>query len=183
MVLAWHTHYATSETKVYDKEALAGSAPEAAQTLAQPRSSQLHLAMLRDAAMLRWLDGTSNLRGAPNENLGREFLELFALGVGNYDENDVREAARALTGWQYVSERRPPLKYMEVLHDPGEKTILGKTGAWSDEDLARIASAIRPPRGGSPGGCGARSFPTSTNPRPSCSKDWQHRCALTATWT
>ena len=91
--------------------------------------------------MLRWLDGTSNLRGAPNENLGREFLELFALGVGNYGESNVRAAARALTGWQYVSERRPPLKYMEVLHDTGEKTILGETGVWTDEDLARIASA------------------------------------------
>jgi uncharacterized protein (DUF1800 family) len=90
--------------------------------------------------MLRWLDGTSNLRGAPNENLGREFLELFALGVGNYDERDVREAARALTGWQYVSERNPPLKYMESLHDATEKTILGQTGVWSDEDLVRIAS-------------------------------------------
>jgi uncharacterized protein (DUF1800 family) len=140
MVLAWHSHYATSEQRVYDKETLVNEHQKQRELWRGP-ISKLHLAMLRDAAMLRWLDGTSNLRGAPNENLGREFLELFALGVGNYDESDVRAAARALTGWQYVSERTPPLKYMEVLHDTDEKTILGETGSWSDEDLAKIASA------------------------------------------
>ncbi|MEX2111620.1 MAG: DUF1800 family protein [Pirellulales bacterium] len=140
MLLAWHTHYATSETRVYEKSTLIEQHLKQRELWRSP-VSKLHLAMLRDPAMLRWLDGTSNLRGAPNENLGREFLELFALGVGNYDESDVREAARALTGWQYVSERRPPLKYMPSLHDTSEKTVLGQTGAWADEDLARIACA------------------------------------------
>jgi uncharacterized protein (DUF1800 family) len=140
VILAWHTHFATSEARVYDKAALIEQHKKQRE-LWQGPVSKLHLAMLRDAAMLRWLDGTSNQRGAPNENLGREFLELFALGVGNYTEADVREAARALTGWQEVFERHPPLKYMPVLHDHGEKTILGQSGAWADEDLARIASA------------------------------------------
>ena len=140
MILAWHAHFSTSEVKVTNKQALVAQHEKQRQLWRNP-VGELHLAMLRDPAMLDWLDGESNLRGAPNENLGREFLELFALGVGNYDETDVRAAARALTGWQYVSERRPPLKYMDVLHDTGEKTILGKTGSWSDEDLARIASA------------------------------------------
>jgi len=140
MILAWHTHYATSEERVYEKADLIEQHIKQRAMWRDP-TSKLHLAMLRDKAMLRWLDGVSNQRGAPNENLGREFLELFALGVGNYTETDVREAARALTGWQYVSERHPPLKYMPVLHDAGEKTILGQTGSWTDEDLARITSA------------------------------------------
>ncbi len=94
--------------------------------------------MLRDEAMLQWLDGAQNRRGSSNENLSREFLELFALGLGNYSEQDVQEAARALTGWQEVSERTQRLKYVAALHDPGEKTILGQTGDLGDEDLVRI---------------------------------------------
>ncbi|MGD9720197.1 MAG: DUF1800 family protein [Pirellulales bacterium] len=140
MILAWHTHYATSETKVYEQQLL-GIQHQAQRKSWRARASEMHLAMLRDHAMLYWLDGAYNRRGAPNENLGREFLELFALGVGNYSEHDVREAARALTGWQLVSERRPPLKYMPALHDSSEMTILGQTGAWGDEDLVRIACA------------------------------------------
>jgi uncharacterized protein (DUF1800 family) len=140
MILAWHNHYATSEERVYEKAALVQQHVSQRELWRGP-ISKLHLAMLRDPAMLRWLDGTSNQRGAPNENLGREFLELFALGVGNYAESDVREAARSLTGWQYVSERFPPLKYVDVLHDASEKTILGQTGAWRDEDLVRIVCA------------------------------------------
>jgi uncharacterized protein (DUF1800 family) len=147
MVLAWHQHYATSEQRVYEKPALVEQ-HQTQRKLWRERISKLHLAMLRDGAMLRWLDGTSNQRGAPNENLGREFLELFALGAGNYAEADVRDTARALTGWQYVSERRPSLKYLDVLHDASEKAILGTTGPWADEDLVRIvcvnpAAAVR----------------------------------------
>jgi uncharacterized protein (DUF1800 family) len=140
MTLAWHTHYATSETRVYDRADLVTQHVRQRELWRGPMS-ELHLAMIRDPAMLRWLDGISNQRGAPNENLGREFLELFAMGVGNYAEADVRDAARALTGWQYVSERRPQIKYMSVLHDADEKTILGQTGGWKDEDLVRIACA------------------------------------------
>jgi uncharacterized protein (DUF1800 family) len=140
VILAWHTHYATSEERVYEKSTLIEQHKKQRELWRSP-VSKIHLAMLRDPAMLRWLDGTSNQRGSPNENLGREFLELFALGVGNYTEADVREAARALTGWQHVSERNPPLKYMPMLHDGSAKTIFGQAGAWADEDLARIASA------------------------------------------
>ncbi len=140
MILAWHTHYATSETKVFEKETLVE------QHLVQRRlwrapTSELHLAMLRDSAMLYWLDGASNLRSSVNENLAREFFELLALGVGNYSEQDVRESARALTGWQRVPERTKELKYLESMHDPGEMTILDHTGNWRDEDVVRIASA------------------------------------------
>ena len=57
-------------------------------------------AMLRDPALIVWLDGERNTRQAPNENLARELMELFTLGIGNYTETDVRQAARALTGWR-----------------------------------------------------------------------------------
>jgi hypothetical protein len=140
MLLAWHNHYATSETKVYDKEALSNQHLTQRKLWRSP-ASQLQLAMLRDEATLTWLDGAQNLRGSINENLAREFLELFALGVGNFSEADVKDAARTLTGWQRVYERTRRVKYTEALHDPGEKVILGQRGAWHDEDLARIASS------------------------------------------
>jgi hypothetical protein len=140
MILAWHTHYATGEQRVSDKLSIVTQQRTQRELWREP-ISKLHLAMLRDAAMLYWLDGDSNLRGTPNENLGREFLELFALGAGNYTEQDVQQAARALTGWQVVPERTPELKYVEGLHDAGSKTILGETGNWTDEDLVRIVSA------------------------------------------
>ncbi len=140
MLLAWHTHYATSEAKLYERMSLI--AQHATQRkLWRERISKLHLAMLRDEAMLRWLDGTENLRTAPNENLAREFFELFALGVGNYSERDVRETARALTGWQRVYNLPKDIRYLAALHDPDDKTILGQTGRWNDEDVARIACA------------------------------------------
>ncbi len=140
MLLAWHTHYATSESKIYEKQTLVDQ-HQTQRKLWSSRASELQRAMLRDEAMLYWLDGAQNRRGALNENLAREFLEFFALGVGNYSEQDVREAARTLTGWQRVSERRQQLKFVAGLHDAGEKTVLGQKGNWGDEDLVRIACA------------------------------------------
>lgn len=137
MILAWHTHYATSERKVFQTQLLVEEHAIQRRLWHLP-VSKLHLAMLHDPAMLYWLDGAQNRHGAPNENLAREFLELFALGVGNFAEQDVRETARALTGWQRIPERDPELKYVPALHDPDAKTILGQTGAWSDEDFVRI---------------------------------------------
>jgi len=77
----------------------------------------------------------------PNENLAREFLEFFALGVGNYSEQDVREAARALTGWHRVYNLPKNIKFQVTLHDARNKTIAGETGPWGYEDLVRIACA------------------------------------------
>jgi uncharacterized protein (DUF1800 family) len=89
--------------------------------------------------MLVWLDGAGSRKEKPNENLAREFLELFILGVGHYTENDVREAARALAGWVRQSEqdggrfRQDPAR-----SDVGVKTFLGRTGAWTQGDVVRI---------------------------------------------
>ncbi len=90
-------------------------------------------AMLRDPALLIWLDSPTNRKGKPNENLARELLELFTLGVGRYTENDVKECARALTGLTVV-QGRFHVKTSE--HDDGEKTILGKSARFDADQLA-----------------------------------------------
>ena len=95
--------------------------------------------MLGDPAMRRWLDGLNSTKTHPNENLGREFLELFALGEGNFTERDVREVARALTGWNEIDHLRQHDEFDPAEFDDGTKTILGETGPWGLDDLPRIA--------------------------------------------
>ena len=92
--------------------------------------------------MLVWLDGGRNQKEHPNENFSRELLELFTLGVGNYTEKDVREAARGLTGWRpgrdSVLNATDEFVYEEKLADVGTKTFLGQTGPWRRDDIVRI---------------------------------------------
>jgi uncharacterized protein (DUF1800 family) len=94
--------------------------------------------MLGDEAMLRWLDGTNSTKVQPNENLAREFLELFALGIGNYAERDVREVARAFTSWHEVDRREHRNQFVTSNFDAASKTILGETGPWGRDDVVRI---------------------------------------------
>jgi uncharacterized protein (DUF1800 family) len=89
--------------------------------------------MLRDPALLAWLDAPSNRKGRPNENLARELMELFTLGVGHYSEADVKEAARALTG-RAVNQGR--YAFRPDWHDDGAKTILGRTDRFDGDNLA-----------------------------------------------
>lgn len=99
LTLLWHNHFATSAQKIRSAARMAAQ-NQKLRTLALGDFRTLAYAMLTDAAMLRWLDGQSSTAKSPNENLAREFMELFALGHGNgYTENDVRNGARALTGW------------------------------------------------------------------------------------
>ncbi len=92
-------------------------------------------AMLCDPALLAWLDAPSNRKGKPNENLARELMELFTLGVGHYSERDVKEAARALTG-RAVTQGR--YAFRPDWHDDGAKTILGTSGRFDGDQLAEI---------------------------------------------
>ena len=141
MTLAWHGHYATGNQKV-DDDARMLDQNLALRELWRARASRLHLRMLRDPAMLVWLDGVESSRERPNENLGREFLELFALGEGNYTEGDVKAAARALTGWRRQhGDGRGGVRFEPDEHDPGEKALFGATGPWGVEDVVRIATA------------------------------------------
>lgn len=136
MTLTWHSHYATSNEKVRSPLRMLEQHVTLRRLWRAP-VSRLHAALLHDPAMLKWLDGTDNTRERPNENLGREFLELFALGEGQYTERDVREVARALTGWQdEVSGNRP--RFVASQHDDGPKTILGAWGNWGETDVVRI---------------------------------------------
>lgn len=143
LAFAWHSHFATSATKVRSA-AMMAQQNHRLRMMGRGDFRTLALAMLTDAAMLRWLDGDRNTARAPNENLAREFMELFALGHGDgYTEQDVREAARALTGWHVDQNGTTSLR--SAAHDAGTKTVLGVTGnldqvGFCDAVLARPAS-------------------------------------------
>src|SRR5262249_51562397 len=92
----------------------------------------LLVGILKDPAMLVYLDNGENIKKHPNENFGRELLELFTMGVGNYNERDVREAARAFTGW---TNDVLAFKFDAAQHDTGTKTFLGRTGPFDGEDI------------------------------------------------
>jgi uncharacterized protein (DUF1800 family) len=85
--------------------------------------------------MLLWLDSATNKKFKPNENFAREVMELFCLGLGNYTERDIKQAARAFTGWEV---RHGKFFFNPNQHDEGSKTVLGKTGNWNGEDVLRI---------------------------------------------
>jgi uncharacterized protein (DUF1800 family) len=96
-------------------------------------------AMIRDAALLQFLNNNQNRKGNPNENFAREFFELFTLGRGNYSEQDVKEAARTLTGWGF--ERDGTFVFRKQFHDDGEKVIFGKKGRFTGDDLVDLVLA------------------------------------------
>ncbi len=132
--LMWHNHFATSNGKVRDLS-LMRRQNETFREHARGRFTGLLAAAVREPALLIWLDAPSNRREHPNENLARELMELFTLGIGHFSETDVKQAARALTGWT-VKDQRFAEDSRE--HDTGEKTILGKRGNWSGADLIEI---------------------------------------------
>jgi uncharacterized protein (DUF1800 family) len=134
LTLFWHNHFATSIAKV-QSPALMFRQNCLLRKHALGRFGPLLQAISRDAAMLLWLDSNSNVKGRPNENYARELMELFSLGIGNYTEKDIREAARAFTGWRTDGD---DFKFDTRLHDSGPKTVLGQTGAWNGGDVVRI---------------------------------------------
>ena len=96
----------------------------------------LLMAVSKTPAMLQFLNNQQNRKNAPNENFAREVMELFTLGRGNYKENDIKEAARAFTGWQFTPEGE--FAFRERVHDEGPKTIFGKKGAFRGEDVIKL---------------------------------------------
>lgn len=126
LTLIWHNHFATSALKSRFA-CYMGAQNQKLRALKLGDFRTLGYAMLTDAAMLSWLDGEDNIAGSPNENLSREFMELFALGHGNgYTEADVKEGARALTGWHNALDGQTSVR--PAKYDPGVKTVLGVTG-------------------------------------------------------
>jgi uncharacterized protein (DUF1800 family) len=134
LVLLWHDHFATSNLKVRDLAAMHRQ-NEAFRDHARSRFGDLLRAVVKDQALLVWLDADVNRKGQPNENLGREMMELFTLGVGNYEERDVKESARCLTGWTLKDGRfhEDPSQ-----HDDGDKAVLGRRGRLNGDDLLGI---------------------------------------------
>ena len=145
MTLFWHQLFATGASKVDDYDEI----DRMITTFREKGMGdyrELLLDMSRSPAMIYWLDNNENHAEAVNENWGRELLELFSMGVGNYTEVDVREASRAFTGWTIAPKLpRSPLgffrwdfKYREDDHDDEEKTFLGHTGRLNGEDIIDI---------------------------------------------
>ncbi len=134
VTLFWHNHFATSIVKVQRTD-LMYRQNLLLRRHALGKFGPFLLDMSRDPAMLVWLDSNSNVKGKPNENYARELMELFSLGVGNYTEKDVREAARAFTGWHTDGEK---FAFDDNQHDTGAKTVLGQVGNWDGGDIVRI---------------------------------------------
>lgn len=134
LTLFWHGHFATSEEKLRDYRKIALQIGTL-RTGATGNFGDLLVAVAKDPAMLVYLDAAQNVRGAPNENFGREVMELFTMGVGNYTEDDIREAARAFTGWG-----NDDLRFIvdDDKHDGGTKHFLGEDGPFTGEDILRI---------------------------------------------
>ena len=134
MALFWHGHFAVNEPKVRDYRKLLDEL-ELYENHGTGNFKDLMVAVAQDPGMLTFLDAGVNVKGAANENFAREIMEMFTMGVGNYSEKDIREAARAFTGWNYVD-----LKFVvnKDQHDDGEKTFLGKTGRFDGVDVINI---------------------------------------------
>ena len=131
LTLVWHDHFATSQLKVEDVDAMRRQ-NETFRRHARGPFGDLLRAMLRDPALLAWLDAPSNRKGKPNENLARELMELFTLGVGQFSERDVKEVARALTGRTVVQGRyavRPGLARRCAKDHPGQDRPLRRRQA------------------------------------------------------
>lgn len=132
--LFWHGHFATNEDKVRDYRKMLEQV-ELFQARGLGDFHALLVAVAKDPAMLAFLDAGINVKGSPNENFAREIMELFTMGPGNYTETDIREGARAFTGWNF---RGTDFAFNPEDHDEGEKSFLGRTGPLDGEDVIAV---------------------------------------------
>ena len=131
MVLFWHNHFATSEEKVRDYRKMQLQ-NDFFRSHGLTTFEKIIKGVSKDPAMLVYLDAGKNIKGAPNENFAREILELFTMGYGNYTEQDIREGARAFTGWNQYK-----LKFIinNAQHDNGIKKFLNHTGPFNGDQI------------------------------------------------
>jgi len=134
----WHGHFATSVAKVREP-ALMLRQNELFRRGGQSAFGAFTLAVATDPAMLVWLDAGQDKAGHPNENFARELMELFTLGIGRYEETDVREAARGFTGWAY-DRGTDSFVVHDRQHDGGTKTLLGVTGPMTGADVVSLVT-------------------------------------------
>lgn len=130
MSLFWHGHFACT-TKLNPK--LAEAQLNTIRKHALGNFKDLVLAMAKDVSMIRFLNNQQNRKRKPNENFARELMELFTIGRGNYSEQDIKEAARAFTGWS--SNLKGEFIFNKRQHDFGQKTFFGKKGKWDGTDI------------------------------------------------
>jgi uncharacterized protein (DUF1800 family) len=132
MTLFWHGHFACrSRQPLYDQQL-----NNVIRENALGKFGDLLLGVSKSPAMLQFLNNQQNKKNSPNENFAREVMELFTLGRGNYTETDIKEAARAFTGWSF--NLRGEFDFRDRQHDAGEKTFQGKTGNFKGEDIIKI---------------------------------------------
>lgn len=134
LALMWHHHFATSQAKVRDA-VLMYQQNQLFRELGRGHFGELFAQVLRDPAIMIYLDAGQNQASHPNENLGREMMELFSMGVGTFSEADVKNAARSLTGWT-VKDRK--FRFEPKHHDANEKKLLGHRGNYRGNDVLRI---------------------------------------------
>ena len=154
MCLLWHRVFATASYKLIQGRVVI-SQIDMFRDHGMGNLDNLLVQLSRDPAMIMWLDNQDNHKGSINENYGRELLELFSMGVGNYTEEDIKECARAFTGWRVVNPAYMSIKmrnntsrpygnmtwqfeYDDDDHDHGQKTVLGETGDFNGEDVVEI---------------------------------------------
>ncbi len=140
LTLFLHGHFATASGAkgIYGLEIVQQNALLRRYALGNWR--ELTHSLARDPAMLKWLDQARSRKAQPNENFARELMELFTLGIGNYTENDVRESARAFTGFT-LARRNGPFVFNAAQHDDGEKTFLGHSGNYGGDEVIDIIFA------------------------------------------
>src|SRR5205807_8705989 len=134
LTLFRHNHFATSNAKVENAGHMYGQY-RLLRKHALGSFARLLQEMSLDPAMMVWLDTRDSKKGNPNENYARELMELFSLGIGHYTEQDIREAARAFTGWSLQGNE---IVFSQSQHDSGEKTVLKQKGKWKPDDIVRI---------------------------------------------
>ncbi len=132
LALFWHGHFACRSTNAFYQQQLL----HIIRDNALGNFGDLLKAVSQSPAMLTFLNNQQNRKGRPNENFAREVMELFTLGRGNYTEKDIKEAARAFTGW--TGNQQGEFVFRKNQHDTGEKTVLGKTGNLTGEDVLNI---------------------------------------------
>jgi uncharacterized protein (DUF1800 family) len=139
MTLFWHNHFATSQQKVRSLQLMYRQNALLRREALGNFATLLH-AIAKDPAMLVYLDNAGSRRQAPNENFAREVMELFTLGEGHYGEPDVKEAARAFTGWS-LDRETGEFTYRRIWHDYGQKTVLGTTGRLDGDEVLDVLLA------------------------------------------
>ena len=175
MALLWHGHFATHENKVRDYRKMLQQI-DLFERGATGNLRDLAIKVAQNPAMLYFLDAQYNVKGAPNENFAREVMELFTMGVGNYTEKDVRECARAFTGWYFDDLA---FKVDAAKHDAGAKTFLGRTGNFDGVEVLKII--FEQPVTAEFLAARSTASWCATSCRRTCGASWARSCATTTT--